>query len=37
MNTCGHCPQVEEPARFAELVLDFAGDACSGASASARW
>ena len=23
----GHCPQVEAPARFAELVLEFAGKA----------
>ena len=20
---CGHCPQIEEPSRFADLVLDF--------------
>jgi pimeloyl-ACP methyl ester carboxylesterase len=37
MDTCGHCPQIEEPGRFTELVLDFASDLCSGAPTSARW
>jgi pimeloyl-ACP methyl ester carboxylesterase len=25
MNGVGHCPQVEAPARFAELLLEFGG------------
>jgi pimeloyl-ACP methyl ester carboxylesterase len=24
LDTCGHCPQVEDPGRLAELVLGFA-------------
>jgi pimeloyl-ACP methyl ester carboxylesterase len=33
MDGCGHCPQIEQPRRFTELVLEFATDRCSGARA----
>lgn len=33
---CGHCPQVEEPERLVELMLDFATDLCDDAPAQTR-
>lgn len=26
LDGCGHCPQIEEPERFAQLLFDFAGE-----------
>lgn len=37
LDACGHCPQIEDPARFVRLVLDFAAElAATGAARAGR-
>jgi pimeloyl-ACP methyl ester carboxylesterase len=34
LDTCGHCPQIEDPERFTELVLQFGADVADATGAS---